>query len=192
MTVPVSDGELITRSLAEPEYFAVLFDRHSDEIFRYLARRLGPDVAEDAAAETFLTAFRKRDRYDASRPDARPWLYGIATRTVGEQRRAERRYRQALARMGGETADEPFEDGAAGRVTAQSLRGALTGALGRLSAAERDVLLLIAWADLTYEETAEALGVPVGTIRSRLHRVRKKARKALDGTGMASLDGALA
>ncbi|GLY84914.1 RNA polymerase sigma factor [Actinoallomurus iriomotensis] len=145
MTEPLSDRVLIERSLGEPECFAALFDRHSAEIFRYLARRLGPDVAEDATAETFLTAFRKRDRFSGERDDARPWLYGIATRTIGEHRRAEARRRRALGRLDTTTATEPFEELAAGRVSAQRLGGQLAGMLGRLSAGERDLLLLIAW-----------------------------------------------
>jgi RNA polymerase sigma factor (sigma-70 family) len=189
---PESDRVLIERSLTEPERFAAVFDRHCAEIFRYLARRLGPDVAEDATAETFLTAFRKRDRFSTDRQDARPWLYGIATRTIGEHRRAERRRRKAIGRVDATATAEPFEEGAAGRVTAQQLGGRLTGALGGLSAAERDLLLLIAWADLTYEEAAEALGIPVGTVRSRLHRARKKAREALGGIDPLSITETLA
>ncbi|GAA4636520.1 RNA polymerase sigma factor [Actinoallomurus vinaceus] len=187
MNEPVSDRVLIERSLAEPDRFSELFERHCAEIFRYLARRLGPDVAEDATAETFLTAFRKRDRFSPDREDARPWLYGIATRTIGEHRRAERRRRRVLGRQDILAPAEPFEDRAAGRVAAQQLGGRLAGMLGKLSAAERDLLLLIAWADLTYEEAADALGVPVGTVRSRLHRTRKKARTALGGTDPLSL-----
>jgi RNA polymerase sigma factor (sigma-70 family) len=189
VTEPEPDSEIIARSLTEPERFATLFDRHSEEIFRFLARRLGPDVAEDAAAETFLTAFRKRDRYDVGRPDARPWLYGIATITVRAHGRAERRHQRAMARLSGDTAAEPFEDGAAGRVAAHQLRERLISVLDRLSAAERDLLLLIAWADLTYEEAAQALGVPIGTIRSRLHRIRKKARRALGVTDPTAFVG---
>jgi RNA polymerase sigma factor (sigma-70 family) len=176
-TVP--DHVLIERSLVEPDCFATLFDRHCAEIYRYLARRLGPDVAEDATAETFLVAFRKRDRFSADRQDARPWLYGIATRTIGEHRRAETRRHRAFGRLDRTAVTESFEDRAAGRVTAQQLGGRISGMLGRLSAGERDLLLLIAWADLSYEEAAEALDVPIGTVRSRLHRARKKARKAL-------------
>lgn len=187
VTEPDSDNEILLRSLDEPECFAALFDRHSDEIFRYLARRLGPDVAEDATAETFLTAFRKRHRYDTSRLDVRPWLYGIATNIISEHRRAERRHQRAMERLADDPAAEPFEEGAARRVAAYGLRKRLTEVLGRLSAAERDVLVLIAWSDLTYEEAAQALGVPVGTIRSRLHRVRKKVRKALGDTAPAAL-----
>ena len=73
-----SDADLIGRSRQEPGCFAAIFDRHAAEISRYAHARLGPDLAEDVTAETFLAAFRHRDRYDTTRPDARPWLYGIA------------------------------------------------------------------------------------------------------------------
>ena len=91
-----SDAELIERSRQEPDYFAAIFDRHVDEILRYAHARLGPDLAQDVTAETFLAAFRRRDRYDTARADARPWLYGIAIRLIGKHRRAESRYRRML------------------------------------------------------------------------------------------------
>ncbi|SEL70878.1 RNA polymerase sigma-70 factor, ECF subfamily [Nonomuraea pusilla] len=176
----LDDSALIGHSLSEPETFAALFDRHADEIHRYAARRLGPELAEDVTAEVFLVAFRGRARYDRSWPDARPWLYGIATRVVSQHRRAERRRTHALSRM---SVDRPatFDDRSADRVTAEQLQPRLARALTRLSAAERDLLLLVAWADLTYEDAALALGVPVGTVRSRLHRLRAKVRRALGG-----------
>src|SRR5579862_1178416 len=88
------DAAVIESSQREPERFAVLFDRHAPHIHRYLARRAGREVADDLVAETFLTAFAKRDRYDLSYTDARPWLYGIATNLVGRHRRDEvRQYR---------------------------------------------------------------------------------------------------
>jgi Sigma-70 region 2 len=73
------DTAIVGQSVGEPERFAVLFDRHSAGIYRYLAQRVGPDLADDLVAETFLRAFAARERYDTSRPDARPWLFGIAT-----------------------------------------------------------------------------------------------------------------
>src|SRR6201992_1571066 len=91
-----SDAELIERSRQEPDCFATIFDRHADEILRYAHARLGPDLAEDVTAETFLAAFRRRDSYDPDRADARPWLYGIAIRLIGKHRRAEGRYRRML------------------------------------------------------------------------------------------------
>ena len=79
----LSDADLIGRSLAEPACFGEIFDRHADEILRYAHARLGPDLAQDVVAETFLAAFARRDRYDTTRADARPWLYGIAVRQIG-------------------------------------------------------------------------------------------------------------
>jgi len=97
------DAAVIESSWREPERFAVLFDQHAPHIYRYLARRAGRQVADDLVAETFLTAFAKRDRYDLTRPDARPWLYGIATNLVGQHHRDEaRQYRISQA-----TAAEP-------------------------------------------------------------------------------------
>lgn len=180
MTVTLDDSTLISNSIGDPELFASLFDRHADEIHRYAARRLGPELAEDVTAEVFLVAFRARARYDRTRSDARPWLYGIATNVVSQHRRAERRRTQAMAKV---TIERPgtFDERSADRVTAEQLQPRLAKALTKLSAAERDLLLLVAWADLTYEDAALALGVPVGTVRSRLHRLRAKLRRALGG-----------
>ncbi|MEU5562513.1 RNA polymerase sigma factor [Micromonospora musae] len=176
------DATVIERSARDPDRFAVIFDRHASHIHRYLARRLGRETADDLVAETFLTAFRKRGQYDPRRPDARPWLYGIATNLVGQHRRAELReyrLRQLLAADRGEDfpADRIDAD-----VTARSLRRLLTAALAELSPGDRDVLLLIAWEELTYEQVAAALTIPVGTVRSRLNRARRKVRKALGET----------
>ncbi|MFB9838368.1 RNA polymerase sigma factor [Actinoallomurus acaciae] len=177
-TGEVSDSQTIGASLTDPERFAEIFHRHWDEIHRYVARRLGPEAAEDVGAETFAVAFRSRERYNLDRPDARPWLYGIATNLIGQHRRAERRRHQLLARTPAEGETGSFTDGSDARVTAELLGPRIASVLTNLSAADRDLLLLIAWADLTYEEAAEALRVPMGTVRSRLHRIRKKVRRA--------------
>lgn len=174
------DSTLIGRSLDDPESFAALFDRHAGEIHRYAARRLGPEPAEDVTGEVFLVAFRRRARYDPAWSDARPWLYGIATKVVAQHRRTERRRNHAMARVGAERPGT-FDDRSAERVTAEQLQPRLARALTLLKPGERDLLLLVAWTDLTYEETAIALGVPVGTVRSRLHRLRVKVRRALGG-----------
>ena len=91
-----SDADLIERSQREPGCFVGIFDRHGTEILRYAHARLGPDLAEDITAETFLAAFRRRDTYDTSRADTRPWLYGIAVRLIGKHRRSEARYQRML------------------------------------------------------------------------------------------------
>ncbi|MFD3589080.1 RNA polymerase sigma factor [Streptomyces sp. NPDC058683] len=178
-----SDARVIARSRDEPEQFAMLFDRYADAVHRYAARRLGPEAAEDLMAETFITAFQRRHTYDLARADARPWLFGIATNLVGRHRRAEARRFKALSRLPEPVVhEEPVADRAVARAGATGVRRELAAALGGLSARHRDVVLLVAWADLDYEEAAEALGVPVGTIRSRLHRARGRLREALGGT----------
>lgn len=178
----LDDDAVITRSVTVPETFAVLFDRHAQEIHRYLARRLGPDTAEDLVAETFLAAFRQRDRYEASRRDARPWLYGIATNLIRRQRRQEVRFWGAIARSGHDPAVAgPATEDVEERVTAQAIRLALARGLSRLSAPDREALLLIAASGFSYAEAAQALGIPAGTVSSRVARARRQLRTELGG-----------
>jgi RNA polymerase sigma-70 factor (ECF subfamily) len=178
------DATIIQLSRHEPEYFTVLFRRHAPQLQRYVVRRLGPDAADDIVAETFLLAFRQRDRYDPERADARPWLYGIATNLIGRHRRAEIRQYRALARTGADPVMESFTDRVDDRVSASAASRQLAAALAGLPAAHRDTLLLVAWGDLSYEEAARALGVPVGTVRSRLSRARSRLRRTLGEAGL--------
>jgi RNA polymerase sigma-70 factor (ECF subfamily) len=173
------DATVIQLSRQEPEQFTVLFRRHAPHIQRYVVRRLGPDAADDIVAETFLLAFRQRSGYDPARADARPWLYGIATNLIARHRRAEVRLYRALARTGADPVYEPFTDRVDDRVSAGHASRLLATALARLPAELRDTLLLAAWSNLSYEEIALALGVPIGTVRSRLSRARAKLRRTL-------------
>ena len=177
----LDDAALIERSWHEPEAFAALYDRHAAPIHRFAARRLGDQMADDVVAETFLAAFRRRKRYDLRRADARPWLYGIAANVMGKHRRAEVRMLRAFARTGADPVADGHADRVDSRVAAAAVQRDLAAALAGLPPADRDVLLLIAWADLSYEETAAALRIPVGTVRSRLNRARRKVREALGG-----------
>ncbi|WP_372487914.1 RNA polymerase sigma factor [Streptomyces guryensis] len=162
-----SEASVIELSWDEPDASAVLLNRYADDIHRYAARRLGTETADDLMAEAFVIAFRQRRRYDVSRPQARSWLYGIVANLVGRHRRAEARRLKALARVATTRPAEvePLADRVAAKVSAESSRARLAGALAALPARHRDVLL-IAWGDLDYAEVAEALGVPVGTVRS--------------------------
>jgi RNA polymerase sigma-70 factor (ECF subfamily) len=178
---PADEAETIARSWHEPELFAGIFHRYFAEIHRYVARRLGADAADDIAAETFLAAFRRRDRYDPAKGAVRAWLYGIATNQVGLHRRAERRYFRALARTPADGVADGHEDRVTARVSAGEAGGDLARALARLSPGDRDVLLLVALADLSYDEVAAALDLKNGTVASRLHRARRKVREALGG-----------
>jgi RNA polymerase sigma-70 factor, ECF subfamily len=180
-----ADAAVIAESLHRPERFAAIYDRYFAEIYRYVAGRLGPDVADDLAAETFTDAFRKRAQFQPSRGALRPWLYGIATNLVARHRRVEARRLNALARADRRAAADTDDladlaDRAAARVSAQQLRKPLARALAQLPDHDRDVLLLVSLADLSYDEVAAALGIPAGTVGSRLNRARRKVRTALE------------
>ena len=177
-----SDSELVARSIDEPEVFASLFDRHAAGVHGYLGRRVG-ERADDLLSETFLIAFRRRAAYRPERVDVRPWLIGIATNLVhGHVRTEQRRYR-ALARAAGEPAARGVDPAdSTDRLDAEAMRGPLAAALAGLKPRDRDVLLLFAWGQLGYEEIAQVLDVPIGTVRSRLHRARRLTRAALGTT----------
>lgn len=187
----LTDAEVVARSVREPETFAAIFDRHAPHIHRYLARRLGSAAADDLVAETFLAAFRRRDRFDTGRPNARPWLYGIATNLVAQQRRTEEREYRLRQAYRPATSEASPADRVAGEVTARSLRRHLLDALAGLADGDRDVLLLVAWEDLTYEEVAAALTIPVGTVRSRLNRARRLLRERLGGDSADTIEEVL-
>ena len=200
-----SDAALIGRSCGQPQAFAAIFDRHAEEVYRYVVGRIGAHAAADVVAEVFMVAFRNRDRYDRDRPDARPWLYGIATRLVGQHRRDERRRLRALARIAAPDAVEGFEEPATDRVMAQQLHPRLARALRRLSAEDRDLLLLVAWGDLTYQQAGQVLGIPSAPSRPGCtgsggssagrsatpipHRVRKPVRNEPHGWSSGAAHG---
>ena len=183
------DAAVIRRSHDEPEHFAVLFRRYAPGVQRYVRRRLGVSAADDVVAETFLAAFHRRDRYDLECESARPWLYGIATNLMGRYRRPEVQQYRMLARTGHDPVTEPFTDRVDAAVTAEGLRGQLAAALARLPAAHRDTLLLVVWGDLSYNEAATALGIPIGTVRSRMNRARTSLRRSLTTAGEPEPDG---
>lgn len=173
------DGELIARSLSDGRVFASIFDRYYEEIWRYLCRRAGRAAADELASETFVRAFAGRAAYDHAQPSARAWLYGVATNLLRERSRSERRYWRALGRATPSAALGDAADEAHARVDAGALAPMLRAALAGLSADDRDTLLLLAVGELSYEEIAVATGVPVGTVRSRLHRARRQMQIAL-------------
>lgn len=182
--VDQTDAQVIARAASDPAAFAIVFDRHYDTVYRYAAARLGQHDGEEIAAQTFLVALERIDRYDMSRPSARPWLFGIATNLVRHHHRRAHRTLRAHARLRAALA-RPGDDEATAVDLREDTRPVLA-AIEALPRGERDVLLLFAWADLGYEEIAAALEVPIGTVRSRLHR----ARVALRGHLSASLGDA--
>jgi RNA polymerase sigma-70 factor (ECF subfamily) len=174
-----TDSELIGRSVDSPEVFAGLFDRHATAVHGYLGRRVG-ELADDLLSETFLIAFRRRGSYRPEHVEVRPWLIGIATNVVHGHLRSERRRYRALARASAEPLPaDGGPDDVHDRLAAQELRGPLAAALAGLKARDRDVLLLLAYGQLSYEEIATVLDIPLGTVRSRLNRARRQTRAAL-------------
>jgi DNA-directed RNA polymerase specialized sigma24 family protein len=153
--------------------FRDIFERHHVEIRRYLRHRIAdPNVAEDLAAETFARAFAARHTFADRGHGARPWLFQIATNLLRDELRARARRHTLGQRLRGERPPPVILPGGADP--------ALASALATLRRDELDVLLLFAWAELSYEEIAATLGAPVGTVRSRLSRARARLRAEFD------------
>ncbi|WP_345437974.1 RNA polymerase sigma factor [Actinoallomurus vinaceus] len=176
-----SDAELADGFRRDPDRFTAVHDRYFRAIYLYAAGRLDAQTAEDIAAETFCVAFRDRDRFDPRRGGLRPWLFGIATNLVARHRRKEARHYKALSRTGVEPAADSHENRVVASVAAARMQPQLVRALSRLSQGERDVVLLVALSQLSYDEVAEALGISAGTVGSRLNRARKKLKEAING-----------
>lgn len=189
-----TDGELFRRAVDEPEAFGEVFERHGASVWRYVRSRLGEASAEEVVAETFLVAYRRRERFDPSYGSARPWLLGIATNLIRRRRRDEQTHLSALQRFPAPDPEDVTAD--LDRLDAQRLRPVLVEALLTLSVEDRDTFLLVAVGELTYTEAATALGIPVGTVRSRIHRARAILRERIgslpaipDGDDEADDDG---
>ena len=180
-----SDATIIEASLREPQLFTKIFERHYDPIRRYAQQRAGLDSGEEIAARVFEIAFVERASFDLRYASARPWLFGIATNLVLKQARAVAVHLRAIERLPREGEPPTDVDELISRVDAYRLREGLAEALANLHPRDRETLLLVALADLSYEETASALRVPVGTVRSRLNRARRILRELLrDLAGM--------
>jgi RNA polymerase sigma factor (sigma-70 family) len=176
-----TDSEIIERSRDSPGAFAELYDHHAAAIYRYAARRIGPDHADDVMSETFLVAFERRAAFDLAIGDALPWLYGIATTLIRKHARLEAvSWKGTTAAAGAaQIAADDIED-LETRVDAHASITGISSALKRMAQKDRDVLLLHAWADLSYDGIAQALGIPIGTVRSRLNRARQQLRTAIN------------
>lgn len=161
---------IAARAPLADERFSALYRQHSAAIIRYLRRRLGDGPAEDAAAEVFMRAFRRFASFDPNQGDgsALPWLFGIAGHVVRERWRAERRRLRLLERLA-ETELPDRQD-----VDRVELDPALIRGLRALTSDDRETLLVVVWGELSYDEAAAALGVPIGTVRSRLSRARRQ------------------
>lgn len=182
----MNDAEVVARSRTDPEAFGALFDRHADAIFGFFARRVARTEVPDLVAETFRIAFDARDRFDAERVRARPWLYGLATNVLRHHLRSDDRRRAAHLRLVPPAgATDTVEDAVDAALDAAAELPAVVAALDRLADIDREAILLMAWEGLSYAEIAAATGVPVGTVRSRINRARRQLR----ATVAVPLDG---
>ncbi|HTR92066.1 MAG TPA: RNA polymerase sigma factor [Trebonia sp.] len=162
----------------DPDAFGVLFDDHSRAVYNLAFRLTGSWAeAEEVVSLTFLEAWRLRARVEPDGESLRPWLMGITVNVVRNFSRAARRHKAAMARLPEPSAVPDFADELAERIDGTARLAALRAAFGRLRPAEQEVIALCVWAELDYAAAAEALGVPIGTVRSRLHRARAKLRQ---------------
>lgn len=165
--------------------FGVLFERHAARIYNYCFRRTADwALAEDLTSATFLIAWRSRGRGPLRAESAEPLLYGIATNVLRNQRRSLKRARDAFGRMPPPRVDESdFAEETAMRLDDQAAMRRLLSVFSRLPRREQDVIALCDWSGLPYEDAAEALGLPIGTVRSRLSRGRRRLRELASDTG---------
>jgi RNA polymerase sigma-70 factor (ECF subfamily) len=173
-----SDSELLASLPRQPELMGVLYERHALAVFRYLARCAGPAAAEDLLSEVFVAALDARERVAAhASGSALPWLYGIAMNVL-------RRYFRHSQPAGAQAPDQAMDwDAVDARLDAEAQRWRLHAALSTLSEADRELLLLVAWEGLSSTEAAEVLGISKVAARSRLHRARHRALRALSPGG---------
>lgn len=166
------------------EQLAHLYDDHVDAVYAYLARRLGREVAADLVGDVFEAAVAHADRYDPDRGSQRAWLFGIATNLLRRHWRTEERrlraWHRAEARVA--VAFDPLID-VAGQLDADDDAAAVMRAIADLPDEDRDLLFLVAWEGVPHAVCAEILDVPAGTVRSRLHRIRRQLRTAIDQGG---------
>jgi RNA polymerase sigma factor (sigma-70 family) len=188
------DAACIRRSLGDPAAFGLIFSRHAEAVYRYLSRRAEGSAVDDLHGETFVSAFRSRPAYDLAYPDARPWLFGIATNVVHHHRRSEGRRVAMVAQVAQRApAEQVVLDPAADVAANSELHDQLIRLNAVLPLVEEkylDVLMLFTGPQLSYDEIARALNIPLGTVRSRMFRARAQLRELLDGTGQYQRDEA--
>lgn len=174
-----SDSEVIRASWDDPELFGEIIERHYDVVYRYVARRIGRQDARDVTAEVFLNAFAARNRFDTDAESARPWLFGIAFNLIGRRLRTIRRRQRLTEALPGLRPVEDLADDSDSRLAASEVAAELWEALDSLAESDRETFLLYAVDGLTYSEVAEVLSIALGTVASRISRVRSLIREAI-------------
>ena len=179
MAIGSEEQELVERLHGDdPGALAALFDRYADRIYNHCFRQLGSwSEAEDATSSVFLEVWRHRQRVRLHDGSALPWLYGVATNVCRNAGRSRRRYLRAVAQLPSPPLEPDHAERVTDRLGSEARMRAVLDGVRALPAREREVLALVVWAGLSYEQAAAALDVPVGTVRSRLSRARARLTK---------------
>ncbi|WP_369374470.1 RNA polymerase sigma factor [Promicromonospora sp. Populi] len=161
--------------------FGAIYDRHCDSIYRYLARRLdNRELTEDLMSTVFLEAWRCRARASLENGSPLPWLFGIARMTLRRNARTAVRARRAFARLTAEPDQADHADGVAEAVDREVDARRVLAAFRRLRKIDQDVIELCLWQGLDHASASNSLGVPVGTVKSRLSRARTRLQNLFD------------
>ncbi len=187
-----TDAEIIAASLDDPDAFGEIFDRYFQPLRAFVVSRVGASDGPDLAAQVFVAAFEGRQKFKSEYESAKPWLYGIAANLVRRHFRKAKRGRRAFQRMAGRDQAELVSDPMPrvdDRYEAEERAERLRAALGQLRPQDRDIILLAVWEGLSYAEIAESLGVPIGTVRSRLARSRERLKELASSIGQSNATG---
>jgi RNA polymerase sigma factor (sigma-70 family) len=178
---PRTRAEWATAVRSDPHgSFGLLFEQYAETIYNYCFRQTASwDAAEDLTSTVFLEAWRSRDRLVVQGDSLLPWLYGIATNLCRHRRRTLVRRWRAIRRLPSEVHQPDPADDVAGRVDDERRMAEVLDVIDRLPAGERDVVALVVWEELDYQSAATALDTPVGTVRSRLNRARRRLSRSL-------------
>jgi RNA polymerase sigma factor (sigma-70 family) len=181
------DADIVVASLGDPNLFEAIFDRHHQRIWSYLARLGGRECADELAGDVFAAAFAGRAGFDPARGSVQAWLYGIASNRFRGRGRTQARALRAMSRLAAQQAppESPTDDALDAMARADTYER-VRSAIDRLSAPDREVIVLFAWEGQSYEAIAAVLGVEIGTVRSRLSRARGRLRELAGLTGETS------
>ncbi|MFD6329142.1 RNA polymerase sigma factor [Streptomyces niveus] len=184
------DDDLLVRSARDPAAFEPLVERHAHALHGYLTRR-APAVADDLLAEVWLQAYTSRTTFDATRGTARTWLFGVTRNVLSAHWRRSAPERSGAVGGDDHAVSDPWQ-AVDERLDAAAVAPSIRRVLDQLPHAERELLLLVAWEQLTPTEAAAVIGIPAGTARSRLHRARARLREALEPAAALPRTGELA
>jgi RNA polymerase sigma factor (sigma-70 family) len=179
-----SERNMSTERSTTVEAVRLMYVAHAGDIHVYAARRVGTDLADDIVADTFRHAIESFESFDSNRGGARGWLFGIATNLLRHHWRTEQRRRAALERIAGPDTGETDSDpllSVSARLDGATEVGRVLDAVAMLSREDHELLVLVAWEQMSRDDVADVLGVPSGTVRSRLHRIRHQLDTARRG-----------